>query len=54
MKSVVVFQPLFKFSMFAIVVSHAMTSGKSQIFRFLLGQQKGIDFQSKGGQTTLQ
>ena len=62
MKPVVVFQPLTKFSMFTFVVScticfivfFPLTGGRNKIFEFSVREQKGGNFQRKGGQTILE
>ena len=62
MKPVVVFQPLSKFGMFSFVVSYticfivffSLTGGENKIFGFLVREQKGDNFQRKGGRTTLE
>ena len=61
MKPVVVFQPLSKFGMFTFVVSYTMClslffcliGGGDKIFWFLLGEEKGRNFQKKRGTEVL-
>ena len=62
MKPVVVFQPLSKFGVSTFVVSYticfivfiSLTDGGNKIFAFLVREQKGGNFQRKGGRTTLE
>ena len=62
MKPVVVFLSLSKFGKFTFVASYTicfiivfpLTNGGNEIFGFLVREQKGGNFQRKGGRTTLE